>query len=691
VVRFLLFFLLALPAIAQVSPQGITIARDAYGVPHIFARTDAEVAYGLAWAHAEDNFKTIQQVILPAKGLLGRYAGAKGAAVDYFVELIHAPEIVAAACDTALSPDYRAVVEGYLQGLNAYATAHPREVLVPGTFPVTVSDYLKACVLSLAYVSGVERDVRAILSQRTQPASVGQGGSNAVAFHRSRTTDGHTYLAINSHQPLEGPVAWYEAHLCSEEGWNILGGLFPGGTSVFHGANERLGWAHTSNYQDKVDVYELQTDAQHPGQYLFDGQWVPLDVKTVKLRVKGIPFPIKRKAYWSRYGATLRTKQNGRTAYHSLRFGANQELRGLEQWYRLNKARSFSEFRRLLEKPAISSFNIVYADADTIFFVPNGKVPLRDPAYHWQATLPGNTSRTRWTAFHPLSDFPQVLNPRCGYVFNMNNSPFNATDPAENPRPDRFDPTIGYERWQTNRSSRFVELMAQHGPGPVSYADFRRMKYDLQYPQRLTFPAGPDRNALFSLDPGTYRDIAPAIETLRTWNRQATTDSPAATLFALFYAYWEQKWHDVPMPRPALTNAQCAEGLRYATTYLTTHFGKTNVPLGAYQQHVRGSTELPIWGLPDVLATINSAPYKTASGQTGRARSVQGESYIMLAKFGKTGLPTLETVHCFGASSRPDSPHYTDQMELFVQMKTKPMTLDKEQVLREAKRVYKPL
>jgi len=45
-----------MPLIAQINPQNIEIVRDAYGVPHIYAKTDAEVAYGLAWAHAEDDF-----------------------------------------------------------------------------------------------------------------------------------------------------------------------------------------------------------------------------------------------------------------------------------------------------------------------------------------------------------------------------------------------------------------------------------------------------------------------------------------------------------------------------------------------------------------------------------------------------------------------------------------------------------
>ena len=50
-------------------------------------------------------------------------------------------------------------------------------------------------------------------------------GSNTFAFN-SKTKDGNTYLAINTHQPLDGPTSWYEVHLCSQEGTNIIGALF---------------------------------------------------------------------------------------------------------------------------------------------------------------------------------------------------------------------------------------------------------------------------------------------------------------------------------------------------------------------------------------------------------------------------------------------------------------------------------
>ena len=68
--KVLLFFLLVtFKASAQINPANITIARDSFGVPHIFAPTDPEVAYGIAWAHAEDDFETLQLVALIAKKL----------------------------------------------------------------------------------------------------------------------------------------------------------------------------------------------------------------------------------------------------------------------------------------------------------------------------------------------------------------------------------------------------------------------------------------------------------------------------------------------------------------------------------------------------------------------------------------------------------------------------------------------
>ena len=86
---FILFFLFAfLNIIAQLNPDSIDIVRGKYGTPHIFAKTDKEVAYGLAWAHAEDDFKTIQETFLPSKYMMGRYKGKGGVQLDYISQLL---------------------------------------------------------------------------------------------------------------------------------------------------------------------------------------------------------------------------------------------------------------------------------------------------------------------------------------------------------------------------------------------------------------------------------------------------------------------------------------------------------------------------------------------------------------------------------------------------------------------------
>src|SRR5690606_5630657 len=79
----------------RIDPGQIDIVRDHFGVPHIFAKTDREVAYGLAWAHSDDDFGTIQKAILASKSMLAQFSGKEGAQVDYVVHLLRLRELVA--------------------------------------------------------------------------------------------------------------------------------------------------------------------------------------------------------------------------------------------------------------------------------------------------------------------------------------------------------------------------------------------------------------------------------------------------------------------------------------------------------------------------------------------------------------------------------------------------------------------
>ena len=210
---------------SAIDPATIDIVRDSFGVPHIFAKTDAAVAYGLAWAEAEDDFKSMQEVILPAKGLMGKVMGKKGAAGDYAFALFRCREITEEKWNT-LSPEFLKLIDGYVQGINKYAATHPEEVVNKKLFPVTLKEYVSTSVLALTVFNGADAALLRIFNNSEwEVPELNKKGSNSSAVHPSKTSSGEAFLLINAHQPNTGPQAFYEAQLCSEEGLNILGGL----------------------------------------------------------------------------------------------------------------------------------------------------------------------------------------------------------------------------------------------------------------------------------------------------------------------------------------------------------------------------------------------------------------------------------------------------------------------------------
>jgi acyl-homoserine-lactone acylase len=669
---------ISLQSQAQINPSKIDIIRDKYGVPHIFGKTDPEVAYGLAWAHAEDDFETIQQSLMAGKAMLAQYQGKKGASIDYIVHLLRIPELVEERYETDLAPDFKKLLEGYSAGLNAYAAKHPKEVLLKKIFPVTPKDMVQYSVLQLCVLSGADKALAAIFGG-TVPLleNYKTQGSNAFAFNSNKTTDGKVYLAINAHQPLEGPVAFYEAHLSSEEGWNILGANFPGAPSILHGVNEHLGWAHTVNDPDKLDVYQLEINQDKKTQYKFDGKWETLEEKVAPLKVKiaGLKINIKKKAYWSKYGPTIITDRGT----FSIRMPAQMDIRGLEQWYRFNKAKNFTEFKAAVNMKAIPGYNIVYADKyDTIYYISNGRIPVRDKNYNWKITLPGNTSATLWNQLHPIDALPQVLQPKSGFVYNTNHSPFHSTEGSENPRVT--DITMGYETLENNRSKRFEEMLKPLNK--VNYEDFKRIKFSRQFPSNFYFPYTID--TLFLLDETKYTDIADLISNLKTWDKIGNAESVGAgTFFMVTHTVYDNR--ALYLKQKTITENQAVEILRAAKNKMLTSFNRTNLQLGDIQKLVRGNMVLPLPGLPDVLAPMYSIPYKD-----GMYKGNQGDAYIELVGFTKDG-PIIESLNVYGASARKNSPHYTDQMDMYVKQQTKTMTLNKATVYQQAVKKYNPL
>lgn len=670
-----------------INPDHITIVRDSWGIPHIFGKTDADAAYGLAWANAEDDFFTMQELIVAAKGLSGKMLGVEGAQRDFFNHAIGSKRVVERLFHT-VPADFLRYLEGYTQGVNAYAAKHPDEVRVKGTFPVTPKDALAAYVFAMSAISGATGPVGKVVEgtydgrQDEHPF-----GSNAFAFNSRKTADGSSMLCINPHQPVEGPFSWYEAHLVSEEGLNIHGAMFPGGTSVFLGNNEHLGWAHTFNHLDLVDVFELEMHPTRPLTYRFNDQWLKLEKRPIwlKVKVKGMVIPVRKVTYWSEFGATLRSKGG---AFFAVKMGGNERIGVGEQWFRMNKARNFTEFYRAVSLGQVSMFNIIYADRnDTVFFINNGLVPKRNPDFNYRGVVRSNSTYSMWTDFHPAPDLVQYIDPECGYVFNTNNIPTNATcrenqrDIKEWPDYFGFDKDMG----DNNRAERFMELL--------SYTDkvtFERMK-DIKFDHEVKSCSRMYESIehLVYMDPAKYPDVSDLQSVIRRWDGCADRYSVGAGVFLLVFqnVFEKLKLNDsdfkwaIDVPEEVYVQA-----LRDARKHLNEHFGGRPVTLGELQRHVRGEMNLPLNGFGDALAANYNQPWKD-----GMFKPYVADSYTHFVQW-RPGerLPHMETLHPFGASNRPDSPHYTDQMKLYADQQTKVMTLDLDRIKREAVRTYHP-
>ncbi len=679
-ILFLLFVCSSFMGYSQnkVNPANIDIVRDSFGVPHIFAKTDAEVAYGLAWAHAEDDFTSLQEVILPAKNLMASVKGRAGAAGDYAFALFRCREITEEKWHT-LSPEFLKLINGYVQGLNAYAKKYPEEILHKQIFPVTAKEYVSSSVFALTIFNGADKALFRIFNNAEwEVPELDKKGSNSAAISSSKTTTGESFLLINAHQPNTGPQSFYEAHLQSEEGLNITGGLLAGGPCILHGVNEYLGWAHTVNHCDRLDEFQLEMNPAKELQYKFDGQWVDLEVKTIRLKIKGIPIKIKREIYWSKYGATMKNKQG----FFSMRLGANMRIGVLDQWYQMNKAKNFTEFYAALSKLELSMFNIMYADKhDTIFYLNNALMPVRDPSpqYNWKMTVPGNTSKTLWTKFRDIKELPQYVNPKSGFLFNTNHSSFLATAPGENLNPASFAKTDGWEEYQLNRSIRFMELFPQKEK--LSYEKFRQIKFDLQLPKTLQYPFRFD--SLYSLNQNDYPQLATVITTFKNWDKRGDAGSKGAAVFLLMYEHLKKTLPD-RTPR-LLTKKEAIDVFAFINDYMITHFGTTDLTLGDLQKLSRGDKEWPLGGFPDLLAPQWTEPF-----YNGRLKSIGGDGLTMFVRFPKTGLPKIETINMYGASAKFGNKHYDDQVEMYLKQKTKTMTLDKATVYKNAETVYHP-
>ena len=656
----------------------VRILRDTYGVPHVFGESDADAAFGAAYANAEDDFLTVQDIFAASRGKLGLLHASKLALQnDYYVQLVRVREQLDAGYNQ-LPADVRAVLDGYARGLNLYAYLHPGEAdgrLYPMTGRDIAAGFLHKLPLMLGFpgvLGKLDEDrplhVGATLAQNGSPDFP---GSNAQAVLGTRSSDGVTRLNVNSHQPWEGPVAWYEMQIASNEGWNMTGGTFPGAPFILHGHNQTLGWAHTVNHPDVIDVYEITREGNDG--YRFDGGVRPLQraVAELPLDVGFFTLTLHKDVLWTEQGPAFEGKQG----LYAIRYaGIERGLVAIEQWYRMNRAKSFDEWRAAMALGGIPMFNTVYADRHHAYYVYNALMGVRPDGFDYTKLLPGDRSDVVFHDYLPYAELPQVLDPPTGFVQSCNGSPFNAAGPAS--IEDHYPATFGIDHRDWNRSLRSLSLLG--GSDSITPQAFERMKFDRAYDRRSTMYTHVIDPLLATFEPKTP-DETRALELLRGWDGDCAPDSAAATLAILTYKSGDSEIRGEGDPHFDDVGA----ALRDSIAWLHESFGRVDVKLADAQRLRRGRVDLGVGGGPDVMA----ATY--AKRENTRLVGMQGDSYILLVDFTDDG-PHSRSISNYGASNRALSPHYADQAPLFVKQELKPVWRTEAEIRQHLEREYHP-
>ena len=674
------------------------INRDIYGVPHITGIKDKDAAFGFGFAQTEDDYENIEFVIKMARGELSDFnispdslislfnivsgsgdimeniSAIEGVELDYLVKFLNT-EDTALRLKKTVDPKILMYLKGYADGINYWAALNSNKI-DKSLFPVTENDLLTGMIFRMPLFYGLDYHIDQLvklmsddkeqvvlqneLSNNKLVAAIKShfkpSGSNAFAISKKRSADDDTMLVINSHQPLTGPVAWYEAHIKSDEGLNIMGGTFPGSPFIHVGFNEYLGWGATVNQPDLADIYELTINPENENQYLLDGAWKNLKVVKQKFKVKifgpfNITYPLDM--YFSDHGPVMK---NGQKAY-ALRYVGMNDANQASAWLKMNKATNFNEWQDSLKMQQIASLNLVYADKeDNIFFVHNMKSPIRDFDYDWKSILPGDKSNLIWNEFYTYEEIPKILNPDSGYIYSTNQSPFFVTDLNDNLKEENFPITMGFQSRITNRAHRAYELLDVDKK--ISWENLDRYKHDNKF--SINSRQYKFLQKIFSYDFIEDRLIV-AQSFLKNWDLGTDNENIHAAFGVCIVApEWLAEIKKESQPDPIKIFKDCVNEFEK-------NFNQLGVKWSEISFLERGKKMLPVQGGPDVLRAIYSP-----RSEDGILKAVAGDGLYIYVNWDKLGQQSSTSVHQFGAStSVKESPHYDDQMELFVNEKLK--------------------
>lgn len=716
---------LSCSAHAREAPPGearAEIRRTSFGVPHIVARDERGLGYGIGYAYAQDNLCLLANEVVTVNGERSRFFGPQALtleqrenlASDVFFTWLNTPAAVSAYWQAQPAP-IRSLLEGYALGYNRALAERTAQGLpaqcqqAEWLRPITALDLVKL-TRRLLVEGGAGQFVEAVAGAAPPAAAAGlpaaafsvaqarqanfalERGSNAVAIGHERSANGGGLLLANPHFPWVGGMRFYQMQLSIPGKLDVMGAALPGLPLINIGFNRHMAWTHTVDTSRHFTLHRLQLDPKDSTRYLLDGVSTPMTRQPVSVSVKaedGQQQVVTRELYGTIYGPLVqwpgRLDWTGQVAF-SLRDANLGNTRVLQQWYSMNQADSLQALQQSVQRlQGIPWVNTLAVDArgQALYLnqsvVPYVDAPLlaqcSDPAAGLELiVLDGSRSACNWKVDARAAQpgiFPAQLQPsllRGDFVQHSNDSAW-MVNPAQPLR--GYSPIISREDVPLGPRSRFA-LQRLNRPGKISAQDLHHMVMDDKvYLAELALPD------LLQWCTGATADpqLRAVCDSLAAWDGKAGLASGIGLvhfqniLQALqeHGEFWRVAFDPAdPQHTPrglALERAEVARAVREAALASQAQVAEAglsaNVQWGQIQQAGDGT---PMHGGPSSLGVYNAM--QSVPGEGGKRTVISGTSYLQVVSFDDKG-PHAQGLLAFSQSSEAGSVHASDQTRAF--------------------------
>jgi len=491
--------------------DGVTVIRDSWGIPHIYAESVEDLFFAQGFVHAQDRLWQMELFRRMASGTLCEIFGGATLDSDMFMRTVGLRRSAEEEAKQLMEPEHdekREILDCYIRGVNS-SIVNQRENL-PLEFTLlnhrpsewTVADSfviikLMAWNLSKNWSSELFRlelveklgedrasellpfnvtEHSSIVPSRWPRAEGDMGlGSNNWVIDGEKSETGEPILANDPHLQVMAPSIWYENHLICP-GLNATGASMIGFPWVILGHNEYIAWGVTNSGADVQDLFVEKINPEDDTEVLYNDEWEKMTIVDEKFHVRGGE-TVEKRIRITRHGPIVDSYAIGSKApeYRKIQREENFSLRWIghdsivEQMIsllKLNQAENWDEFKEALKHWLIPSLNFVYADVESnIGYYMAGWVPIRKKG-QGLLPVPGWTGEHEWEGNIPFDELPQNYNPSTHFIATANNKVVS----------DDYPHHITHEWSPPYRIRRIVQLLSEKHK--LNIEDFQRIQGD---------------------------------------------------------------------------------------------------------------------------------------------------------------------------------------------------------------------